>query len=361
MDHPRKNEHTPNRKAIIARILILGFVILSLAAFFLVFRRGHMNYTSRMDFIAQRLDDYPRMHENYTRETDEMQELWLTSNYQSLAEQAVVLYRWSDAPDAEKLDSIARTLGVARVRVISADDEEAVAQDIEGRNLDAAFAGGGAVMAGEGLAYAPAEFAPEQFTAYLTHQGTPPWYAGPGDLSHLPTGRQKLGDVVYHIADFKTSPVPGAAMLRGHGAGARAEKVTGIKIGRRADALFFLHACNPDPKELARLDRDKPALWRYVVHYADGKTAEVPVRWGEDVGAWDVAAARPLKNAVVAWQGAFPKDGSRRAALYTFQWNNPRPQAAIESVDFVEGPDHGRLASPALLAITAGSAAKINF
>lgn len=229
------------------------------------------------------------------------------------------------------------------------------------RNLDAAFAGGGAVMAGEGLAYAPAEFAPEQFTAYLTHQGTPPWYAGPGDLSHLPTGRQKLGDVVYHIADFKTSPVPGAAMLRGHGAGARAEKVTGIKIGRRADALFFLHACNPDPKELARLDRDKPALWRYVVHYADGKTAEVPVRWGEDVGAWDVAAARPLKNAVVAWQGAFPKDASRRAALYTFQWNNPRPQAAIESVDFVEGPDHGRLASPALLAITAGSAAKINF
>lgn len=140
MDHPRKNEHAPNRKAIIARILILGFVILSLAAFFIVFRRGHMNYTSRMDFIAQRLDDYPRMHENYTRETDEMQELWLTSNYQSLAEQAVVLYRWSDAPDAEKLDSIARTLGVARVRIISADDEEAVAQDIEGRNLDAAFA-----------------------------------------------------------------------------------------------------------------------------------------------------------------------------------------------------------------------------
>lgn len=140
MDHSRKNEHSPNRKAIIARILIQGFVILSLAAFFIVFRRGHMNYTSRMDFIARRLDDYPRMHENYTRETDEMQELWLTSNYQSLAEQAVVLYRWSDAQDAEKLDSIARTLGVARVRVISADDEEAVAQDIEGKNLDAAFA-----------------------------------------------------------------------------------------------------------------------------------------------------------------------------------------------------------------------------
>ena len=75
MDHPQKNEHAPNRKAIIARILILGFVILSLAAFFIVFRRGHMNYTSRMDFIAQRLDDYPRMYENYTRETDEMQEL----------------------------------------------------------------------------------------------------------------------------------------------------------------------------------------------------------------------------------------------------------------------------------------------
>ena len=140
MDHPRKNEHAPNRKAIIARILIQGFVILSLAVLFIVFRRGYMNYTSRMDLIARRLDDYPRMHENYTRETDEMQALWLTSNYQSLAEQAVVLYRWSDAPDAEKLDSIARTLGVARARVISADDEAAVAQDIEGRSLDAAFA-----------------------------------------------------------------------------------------------------------------------------------------------------------------------------------------------------------------------------
>ena len=140
MDQNQRSAHAPNRKAIVERIFIQCFIILALAILFIVFRRGYMNYTNRMDFIAQRLDDYPRMLANYTRETDEMQELWLTSNYQSLAEQAVVLYRWSDAPEAEKLESIARTLGVARACVISSDDQEAAAQEIEGRDLDAAFA-----------------------------------------------------------------------------------------------------------------------------------------------------------------------------------------------------------------------------
>lgn len=135
-----KNVHAPGRKAIIARILIQGLIISALAILFIIFRRGWMNYTARMDFIDRRLDDYPRMLESHTRETDEMQTLWLTSNYRQTAEQAAVLYEWSDAPEAQKLDTIAQTLGVARVRVVAADEEESVTRDIEGRDLDAAFA-----------------------------------------------------------------------------------------------------------------------------------------------------------------------------------------------------------------------------
>ena len=135
-----KNVHAPGRKAVIARILIQGFIISALAILFIIFRRGYMNYTARMDFIDRRLDDYPRMLENHTRETDEMQTLWLTSNYRQTAEQAAVLYEWSDAPEAQKLDTIAQTLGVVRVRVVAADEEESVTREIEGRDLDAAFA-----------------------------------------------------------------------------------------------------------------------------------------------------------------------------------------------------------------------------
>ena len=140
MAQDTESVRAPGRKAVIARILIQGFIIAALAVLFIIFRRGYMNYTARMDVIDRRLDDYPRMLKNHTRETDEMQALWLTSNYKKTAEQAAVLYAWSDAPEAQKLEAIAQTLGVVRARVIAADEEEAVTLDIEGRDLDAAFA-----------------------------------------------------------------------------------------------------------------------------------------------------------------------------------------------------------------------------
>lgn len=142
MDQTISKHKSPRRRAIIGRILLQGVAIAVLAVLFIVFRRGYMNYTNRMDFIAQRLDDYPRLLENFIRETEELQALWLTTDYQKRAEQAAFLYRWNEtgAAEAEKLAHIAGMIDAERVRVIAAAEREAVAKDIEARGFDAAFA-----------------------------------------------------------------------------------------------------------------------------------------------------------------------------------------------------------------------------
>lgn len=142
MDQTVRKRSYPKRSAIIARILLQGIAIAVLAVLFIVYRRGYMNYTNRMDYIARRLDDYPRLLENYTRETEELRELWLTTDYQKQAEQAAFLYHWKETPatEAGRLDYIAGILGVEKVRVIPAAQRESAASDIEGRGFSAAFA-----------------------------------------------------------------------------------------------------------------------------------------------------------------------------------------------------------------------------
>ena len=66
---------------------------------------------------------------------------------------------------------------------------------------------------------------------------------------------------------------------------------------------------------------------------------------------------KALKAATVGWAAPFPGDASGdNAVVYSMQWNNPRPDARIESVDMLPGPDGRKWGAPALLAITAGEA-----
>jgi len=91
------------------------------------------------------------------------------------------------------------------------------------------------------------------------------------------------------------------------------------------------------------------------VHYADGKTADVPVRYGDGVDHWIATEPAGLKNATVAWAAAFPNDASdEKAVVYQMQWNNPRPGVEIRSVDLAyDASTRGRYGIPALLAVTA--------
>jgi hypothetical protein len=222
------------------------------------------------------------------------------------------------------------------------------------RNLQAPFSGGRTLIAGAGLAYTSIDLS-RHATQYRDDKG---WF---GDrqftFRDLPIGKQRLASVTYDIYDFPTSPVPTVLMLAGPGLpGKLPKEVTGIPVGRRADALFFLQAgrINRPMDARERKEGKRFELMHYVVHYADGTSETVPVMSEIDVDNYRQASPKALPGAQIAW--VKPYEGTEfQAVAYSMQWNNPHPEKEIASLDAVSGPDPGR-GGVALLAITAATA-----
>jgi len=134
-------------------------------------------------------------------------------------------------------------------------------------------------------------------------------------------------------------------------------EVRGIPVGRMADALFFLHTARIDkkmpPREIAAGKNFE--MFRYVVHHKDGRDEIVTIFGEADIGDYKVKDAAALPGAQLAWTKPYADTGFS-AAVYSKQWDNPRPDVEISSIDVVYGP-HKR-GVPAVLAITSGVTAK---
>lgn len=224
------------------------------------------------------------------------------------------------------------------------------------RNLNAPFAGGKTLIAGaNNLTYTPLDIS-HQTNQYRTDQG---WF---GDkqftFADLPAGKQNFAGVSYNIYNFTTSPVPTVIMLGGGGIpGNLADHVTGIPVGRKADALFFLQAAKIEPPMSPDdiKNHRQFEMADYIVHYADGQTAKIPVysqinveNYKQDAKVAPIA----IPGAQVAWARPYP--GTDQVAVaYSMQWNNPRPDQTITSIDLQYGPDRRGVLS--LLAVTAAS------
>lgn len=221
------------------------------------------------------------------------------------------------------------------------------------RNLRAPFAGGKSIIAGAKLAYQPVDIG-KFANQYRDDRG---WFGDKAfTFKDLPVGRQTFGNVPYQIYDFQTSPVPTAIMLDGPGVPNRlASEVKGIGVNKKADALFFLHTARVDQplNDQERREKRRYELFKYLVHYADGQRVEVPVYQDIDVANYRQAVPAALPGAQLAWVRKYD-NSEERAVAYSMQWNNPRPNLEISSIDLVYGKD--RRAIPALLAITAAVA-----
>ena len=111
-----------------------------------------------------------------------------------------------------------------------------------------------------------------------------------------------------------------------------------IAVKRKADALFFLHTARLDarrnPQEIKT--KKKYEMLRYVIHYADGKSVNVPIYSEIDIDAYRQKLPRALPGAQIAWTRPY-KDADENAVAYSKQWNNPRPDVEIKSIDMVYG------------------------
>jgi beta-galactosidase len=235
-------------------------------------------------------------------------------------------------------------------------------------NMGAMFSGGTTVVAGVGLRYEPVQIPDARFNAFVNRQGRPRWFPGPGDVSKMPVGDQTYANVDYRLSDFSTSPVPSVLMLKGHGSEVEDTKIAGIQVGRQADAVFFLHTFHPggavdrwqrqfeEAVERGRTLPEFPTAFQYVILYEDGQQTIVPVKWGKGVGNWVSESPSALPDAAVAWTGALEDD--QQAVVYSMQWNNPRPDVPIKSIDLISSPDNSRWGAPAVFAITTATATR---
>jgi len=165
------------------------------------------------------------------------------------------------------------------------------------------------------------------------------------NLAGLPLGLQVIASVKFDVR--------GVIQLAGgilNGAPLQARyppQVEGIRVNQKCRQLCFLHATG-------RRVADGTTIGRYVIHYAKGEQAQVPIVYGENVRDWrfDPAVQEVTTNAVVAWTGenAAVRAQGKALRLYKFTWENPKPDLLIESIDFVS---RNTQSSPFLIAITA--------
>lgn len=221
------------------------------------------------------------------------------------------------------------------------------------RNMKAPFAEGKTVIAGMPMRYEPIDIA-AKCTQYRDGTG---WFGDRAfSFNHMPTGVRTFAGVPFNLFDFPTSPVPNVIMLKGDRVpGNLPEAVTDIPIGRKADALFFLHTARMDSRRNARDIRDNKEyeMLRYDVHYADGQTVAIPILAEIDIDAYRQTLPRTIPGAQLAWIG--PYAGTEFSGVaYMKQWDNPRPNVRIVSVAMRYGKE--RRGVPALLALTAANA-----
>jgi WD40 repeat protein len=166
--------------------------------------------------------------------------------------------------------------------------------------------------------------------------------ASGNDLSELPVGLNKFGGISFDVRGI--IQLSGTALETLGGRFPR--EITNIPVHQTCRRLHFLHGAGWSA--LAGVP-----IATYLLHYADGETAEVRVVYGRHLREWwSPATAAPVPlGAAVAWEGA---NAATRAVgmklrLYQMTWPNPRPNVEIASIDFRSTMEYP---APFLLAVT---------
>jgi hypothetical protein len=173
---------------------------------------------------------------------------------------------------------------------------------------------------------------------------------GENDMREFPTGKQTLAGVPFLIASPKS-----IITLYSVSADNRKQPkaVTGIKVGVKADALFFLHTAPYGGKH----------PFKYVVHYEDGTNLDIALTDNQEVYNWwsepdKVADVMAQYGSFVAWKGQNPMtraQGRAGVIMPGYEWHNPHPDKVIRDIDFTTIPDGDFGPVPILAAITAAA------
>ena len=93
-----------------------------------------------------------------------------------------------------------------------------------------------------------------------------------------------------------------------------------VTVGAKARSVYFLHASAWTGGHMAT----------YVVSYADGTTAEIPIRAKQEITDWWGASHGPKYRAAFL----MPNLVTDMVGLVVFAWDNPHPGKTIKSIEF---------------------------
>lgn len=156
-------------------------------------------------------------------------------------------------------------------------------------------------------------------------------------LGGVPWGTLEFLGVPCELIRFDQNDNRTCIML--HSKSVRSElpvSVENIPVNAKVRSLVFFHTA-------AWFQNGREAM-RYRIRYASGRTLELPVVCGENIGDWWMGSANYAVNHLVAWKNR------ENRGFYGWRWVNPAPEDEIRSFDIV-GND-GEII-PAVLAVSA--------
>ena len=170
-------------------------------------------------------------------------------------------------------------------------------------------------------------------------EGKDPSLLAAGSDQSIQTGRKRLNEIEFDVRGVirldSSNPAYEDLIFPRH--------VDGIKVFQKCRRLHFLHfVFSPE--------REGMKVGSYLIHYADGKTRNIPVGYGEDLRTWghmDLKSQLKNTNAAIAWTG-FSRTASP-VRLFKMTWENPRSDAQIETIDFISNRTQS---APVLVAVT---------
>ena len=171
----------------------------------------------------------------------------------------------------------------------------------------------------------------------------------PGAWSVVPRGRQVLGNVPFQIDTL--------VQLWGQG-GASAgkayrEAVENLPVNRKFEVLYMLNGT-------AYAASEGDDVMSVLLHYADGTTGKLTIRYGTQTGDWWQLHSTTQVNATdpatkVVWRAEDPSVARYNKSMRFFctPLVNPKPALEVKSLDLVSEKSQ---AVPLILALTTGPA-----
>ena len=119
------------------------------------------------------------------------------------------------------------------------------------------------------------------------------------------------------------------------------ERVKGIPVNQRSEALHFLMSCTYGRAALGS------EVAHFVIHYEDGSQETKSILYPNDIADWVGGNNDRVPEDKIGWQIDRGEQGER--ILSEIVWQNPHPDMTITSIDFVSGL---KACAPFLVGIT---------